>query len=86
MIPLLLLLGGGAAGLSMLGGDKTVDIAGDIVEESFSVMGTGLVKAGQGFIKSIREESKGHGIEITATLTVVAISYFYFKRYIQWEC
>lgn len=85
MIPLLLLLGGGAAGLSMLGGagDKVVDIAGEVVEESFAVMGTGLVMAGKGFVKSIRKESKGHGIEITATLTVLAITYFYFKRYIQ---
>jgi len=85
MIPLLLLLGGGAAGLSMMGsaGDKVGDIAGDVVEQSFTVMGTGVVMAGKGFIKSIKKETKGHGIEITASITVIAITYFFFKRYIQ---
>ena len=34
-------------------------------------------------IKGLKKASKGHGIEITATITVAAISYFFFKRYIQ---
>lgn len=83
--PLLLGLVAGGAGLSLLGGtagDKAVDIAGDVVEESFALMGVGIVRGVQGGFQALREESKGHGVEITATLTVIAITYFFFKNYI----
>jgi len=84
--PLLLGVLAGGAGLSLLGNqasDAVTDIAADVVEESFAVMGTGIVAGGTGFVRAIKKEAQGHGVEITATLTVMAISYFYFKRYIQ---
>ena len=86
VLPLLLAAGAGVAGLSLFSdsaGDKAVDVTGEIVEKSFEVMGVGLVRGGQGAIRALKEESKGHGVEITATLTVITIAYFYFKRYIQ---
>lgn len=85
VVPLLLALAAGGAGLSLLGGagDRAVDIAGDVVEESFEVMGVGIVRGVQGAISAVKKESKGHGVEISASLTVIAITYFFFKRYLQ---
>lgn len=83
--PLLLGLVAGGAGLSLLGGragDQAVDVAGEVVEESFAVIGVGIVRGVQGAVRAVREEARGHGVEITATLTVLAISYFFFKNYI----
>ena len=85
VVPLLLAVAARGAGLSLLGdraGDAATDIAGDVVEESFALMGVGIVRGVQGGFNAIREESKGHGVEITATLTVIAIAYFFFKNYI----
>ena len=83
--PLFLGLLAGGAGLSLLSSgarDQAVDVAGEVVEESFAVIGVGLVRGVQGAVRAVREEAQGHGVEITATLTVLAISYFFFKNYI----
>ena len=87
-IPLLVpILAGGAglAGLSFFSdeaADKTVDVAGDVIEESVEVLGVAMVRGVQGAIRAIRQESKGHGVEISATITVMLISYFFFKNFI----
>lgn len=84
--PLLLGLVAGGAGLSLLGGragDQAVDVAGEVVEESFAVIGVGIVRGAQGAYRAIREESRGHGVEITATLTVATILYFFVNQYIR---
>ena len=83
--PLVLAAIGGAGALSLFGGnagDQAAEVAGEVVEESFAVIGTGLVKGVQGMVRAIREEAKGNGVEITATITVLAITYFFFKNYI----
>ena len=82
-----LLIGGGAAlaGLSFFSdaaGDKAVEITGDVVEASFEMMGVGVVRGVQGAVSAIKKESKGHGVEISATLTVLMISFFFFRTYI----
>jgi len=82
-----LLLGGSAllGGLSFLSdsaGDKAVEVTGDVVETAFEMMGVGVVRAVQGAVSAIKKESKGHGVEISATLTVFMISFFFFKTYI----
>ena len=86
VLPLLLAGGAALGGLNLLSGsagDKAGEIAGEVVEESFAAIGTGVVAAGSGMIKGLKKASKGHGIEITTSLTVLAITYFFFKRYIQ---
>lgn len=83
--PLLLGVLAGGAGLSLLGGragEQAVDVAGEVVEESFAVIGVGLVRGVQGMVRTVREEAKGHGVEISATITVMLISYFFFKNFI----
>ena len=84
--PLLLGVLAGGAGLSLLGnqaGDQAADIAGEVVEESFALLGVGLVRGVQGMVRAIREESKGHGVEITATITVAVIAYFFVQTFVK---
>lgn len=84
--PLLLGVLAGGAGLSLLGGqagDKAVDVAGEVVEESFAVIGVGLVRGVQGMVRAVREEAKGHGVEITATITVGIIAYFFVQTFVK---
>ncbi len=84
--PLLLGLIGGGAGLSLLGGragEQAVDVAGEVVEESFAVIGVGLVRGVQGMVRAVREEAKGHGVEITATITVALIAYFFVQHFVK---
>ena len=84
VLPLLLGLGAVGGGISLLGGGDTAsNIAGEVVEESFAVLGVGLVRGGQGFIRALKDESKGHGVEITATITVGLILYFFFSQYVK---
>jgi len=86
VLPLLLGLAAGGAGLSLLGsigGDTAGEIAKEVVEYSFAAMGSGLVAAGSGLVEGLKKEFKGKGVQVTATITVVAISYFFFKNYIQ---
>tara|TARA_R110000751_G_scaffold282844_2_gene386125 strand:+ start:3037 stop:3300 length:264 start_codon:yes stop_codon:yes gene_type:complete len=86
VLPLLLAGGAALGGLSLFSdkaADKTVEVAGAVVEESFAAIGTGVVAAGSGMIKGLKEASKGHGVEITASITILALTYFFFKRYIQ---
>ena len=83
--PLVLGLLAGGAGLASLGGragEQAVDVAGDVVEESFAVIGVGLVRGVQGMVRAVREEAKGHGVEITATITVGIIAYFFIQRFV----
>ena len=85
VVPLILGLVAGGAGLSLLGnqaGDQVVDVAGEVVEESFALMGVGVVRGVQGAIRALKQEAEGHGVEITATVTVLAITYFFFVNYI----
>lgn len=84
--PLLLGLLAGGAGLSLLssgGRDAAVDVAGEVVEESFAVLGVGVVRGVQGMVRAIREEAKGHGVEITATITVGIIAYFFVQHFVK---
>jgi len=83
--PLVLGLLAGGAGLASLGGragEQAVDVAGDVVEESFAVIGVGLVRGVQGMVRAVREEAKGHGVEITATITVGIIAYFFIQHFV----
>ena len=85
VLPLLLAGGASLAGLSFLSnsaGDAAVDITGDVVEAAFEMMGVGVVRGVQGAVSAIKKESKGHGVEISATLTVLMISFFFFRTYI----
>lgn len=82
-----LLLGGSAllGGISLFSdsaGDTAVEITGDMVEAAFEMMGVGVVRGVQGAVTAIKKESKGHGVEISATLTVLMISFFFFRTYI----
>ena len=85
VLPIVLAAVGGAGALAAFGGsagDQAVDIAGEVVEESFAVMGKGLVKGVAGMTKAIREEVKGHEVTVSATITVLLISIFFFRTYI----
>ena len=86
VLPLLLGVLGGGAGLSLLSnqaGDKAADVAGEVVEESFALLGVGLVRGAQGAIRAVKQEAKGHGVEITATITAGLILYFFVNQYIK---
>lgn len=82
VLPLLLGLGAVGGGLTILG-DRAEQKTEEIIEDSFSFIGVGLVKGFQGFVGAVKKESKGHGVEITATITVGLIMYFYFSQYIK---
>jgi len=85
-LPLLFGLLAGGAGLSLLSNqtaDRAADIAGEVVEESFALLGVGIVRGAQGAIRAVKEESRGHGVEITATLTTALILYFFVNQYIK---
>jgi hypothetical protein len=85
VLPLLLAGIGGAGAISVLsggGGSSASNIAGDVVEESFAVMGKGIIKGVSGLLKAIRDESKGHEVEVSALVTVALISIFYFRTYV----
>ena len=78
--------GAGLAGLSLFSdkaSDKAVDVAGEVIEESVEVFGVAMVRGVQGAVKAIRKESKGHGVEISATITVFVISYFFFMNFVK---
>lgn len=83
VLPIVLAAVGGAGALAALGGGSgAADVAGEVVEESFAVMGKGLVKGVGGMAKAIREEVKGHEVTVSATITVLLISIFFFRTYI----
>jgi len=85
VLPLVLAAVGGAGALAAFGGsagDQAVDIAGEVVEESFAVMGKGLVKGVGGLLKAVRDETKGHEVEVSALVTVALISIFFFRTYV----
>jgi len=85
VLPLLLAGIGGVGAISALGGgvgDQAVDVAGEVVEESFAVMGRGIVKGVSGLVKAVRDETKGHEVEVSAMITVMLISVFFFRTYI----
>jgi len=85
VLPLLLAGGVALGGLSFLSdsaGDTAVEITGDVVETAFEMMGIGVVRAVQGAVSAIKKESEGHGVEISATLTVAMITFFFFRTYI----
>jgi len=86
VLPLILGVVAGGAGLSLLSNqaaDQAADIAGEVVEESFALLGVGLVRGVQGAIRAVKDESKGHGVEITATITTGLILYFFVNQYIK---
>jgi hypothetical protein len=84
VLPLLLAGVGGAGAISVLtgGGGGAADVAGEVVEESFAVMGRGIVKGVSGLLKAVRDETKGHEVEVSALITVALISLFFFRTYI----
>ena len=85
VLPLLLAGIGGAGAISVLsggGGGAAADVAGDVVEESFAVMGKGIVKGVSGLLKAVRDETKGHEVEVSALVTVALISIFFFRTYV----
>ncbi len=86
VVPLVFGVVAGGAGLSLLSNQaagQAADIAGEVVEESFALLGIGLVRGAQGAIRAIKEEAKGHGVEITATITAGLILYFFVNQYIK---
>lgn len=84
VLPLLLAGIGGAGAVSYLtgGGGSAGNVAGEVVEESFAVMGRGIVKGVSGLVKAVRDETKGHEVEVSAMITVMLISVFFFRTYI----
>lgn len=83
VLPLVLAAVGGVGALSALsGGSGAADVAGEVVEESFAVMGKGLVKGVGGLLKAVRDETKGHEVEVSALVTVALISIFFFRTYV----
>lgn len=83
VLPLVLAAVGGVGALSAIsGGGGAADVAGEVVEESFAVMGKGLVKGVGGLLKAVRDETKGHEVEVSALVTVALISIFFFRTYV----
>ena len=85
VVPLLLAGIGGAGAVSYLtggSGGSAGNVAGEVVEESFAVMGRGIVKGVSGLVKAVRDETKGHEVEVSAMITVMLISVFFFRTYI----
>lgn len=84
VLPLLLAGIGGAGAVSYFtgGGGGAADVAGEVVEESFAVMGKGIVKGVGGLLKAVRDETKGHEVEVSALVTVALISIFFFRTYV----
>jgi hypothetical protein len=76
MLPLLLM--GGASllgGLSLIPGasDAAGDAVSTAVEASVAVIGPALVKTVTGTYEAVRDESKGHGVEIATAVTVIVL-------------
>jgi TPP-dependent trihydroxycyclohexane-1,2-dione (THcHDO) dehydratase len=78
-------MAGGAGALSFFGGkagEETVEIATEVVEESFAVMGKGIVMGIGGALRAVREAVKDNGVEVTAGMTVMVISVFFWRTYV----